>query len=443
MRDYVTAPYKMRHHTVAPAIAYTFAIAILAGTAPVYASDDHIDEVLVTAMRRPVAAADVSAAVSIVHAEDVRAQKLITDALTGSPGVFLQQTTPGQGAAIIRGQKGSSILHLVDGLRLNNAIFRSAPTQYLALVPASAVERIEVLRGTPASLYGSDAVGGVVQVVTRVPRFESQESEIRGDVLAGFDTAEQARTLRGTLDMGNDSVVTSVSAEYLKTGDRKTGGGQRIGPSGYESRAGRLLIAVTPDDRRTWLFDVHFLEQPMTPRVDELVAGFGQSEPSSSEYFFAPNRRLFAHVRHDLTGGPLNLDWRFDASWQRIDDDRVTRNFQSSTRRLESNRSDLSGLMISASQSAPATSWIIGAEYYHDRVSSSRLTQNVASGQTQPVAARFPNGSIVDQAAIFANVRDRRETRHALPRASQGVLDDDAAAQLRGRRSHDRRQGRS
>ena len=68
-------------------------------------------------------------------------------------GVYLQQTTPGQGAAIIRGLKGSSILHLVDGIRVNNAIFRSAPTQYFALVPTSAVERIEVLRGTPASLY--------------------------------------------------------------------------------------------------------------------------------------------------------------------------------------------------------------------------------------------------------------------------------------------------
>ena len=52
----------------------------------------------------------------------------------GSPGVFLQQTTPGQGAAIIRGLKGSEVLHLVDGFRLNNAIFRNAPTQYLALV---------------------------------------------------------------------------------------------------------------------------------------------------------------------------------------------------------------------------------------------------------------------------------------------------------------------
>jgi len=390
-------------------------VVLVSGYSPtVYAVDEHIDEVLVTATRRPVAAAEISAAVSIVDVDAVRAQKLITDSLAGSAGVFLQQTTPGQGAAIIRGQKGSSILHLVDGLRLNNAIFRSAPTQYLALVPVSAVERIEVLRGTPASLYGSDAIGGVLQVVTRAPQFDSQASEVRGDVFAGFDTAESGRTLRGTLDIGNERVLTSVSAEYLQTGDRKTGGGQRVGPSGYESKAGRFLMVLTPDDRKSWLFDVHFLEQPMTPRVDELVAGFGQTEPSSSEFFFAPNRRLFAHIRHDLAGGPLDLDWRFDVSWQRIDDDRVSRNFQSSIRRVEGNRSDLTGYMLSASRNFRSGSWIAGAEYYHDRVSSTRLEQDLVSGQSQAVAARFPDGSRVDQAAIFANVERHVSDRNSL-----------------------------
>jgi outer membrane cobalamin receptor len=127
----------------------------------VLAEQERLDEILVTATRRTVSLAEVSSGLTLVEGAAARAQKLVTDALEAEVGVDLQQTTPGQGAAIIRGLKGSSILHLVDGMRLNNAIFRSAPTQYFALVPTGAVERIEVLRGTPASLYGSDAVGGV------------------------------------------------------------------------------------------------------------------------------------------------------------------------------------------------------------------------------------------------------------------------------------------
>ncbi|MCP5042594.1 MAG: TonB-dependent receptor plug domain-containing protein, partial [bacterium] len=195
-----------------------------------------------SATRRAVSSEQVSSGLTLVSSERVAAEKLITDALASTVGVYLQQTTPGQGAAIIRGLKGSSILHLVDGMRLNNAIFRSAPTQYFALVPVTAVERVEVLRGTPTSLYGNDAVGGVVQLVTRVPGFEGAETPIRGEASASFDTAELGKNVRATIDVGNSALASSISAEYLKTGDRRTGSGDRIGPSGYESKAARFAL---------------------------------------------------------------------------------------------------------------------------------------------------------------------------------------------------------
>jgi outer membrane cobalamin receptor len=192
------------------------------------AADDYeIEEVLVTATRRVTSREEVSSGLTLVGREQVQSNKLVTDALASNVGVYLQQTTPGQGAAIIRGLKGSSILHLVDGMRLNNAIFRSAPTQYFSLVPVSAVERVEVLRGTPTSLYGNDAVGGVVQLVTRVPRFESNETEVRGEAFASFDTAELGKTARATVDFGNRAFASSFSAEYFKTGNRRTGSGER------------------------------------------------------------------------------------------------------------------------------------------------------------------------------------------------------------------------
>lgn len=88
-----------------------------------------IDEIQVTATRRPLEASRVSSALTVIDGADVVNEKLATDALASAAGVYLQQTTVGQGAAIIRGLKGSEILHLVDGLRLNNTIFRNAPTQ--------------------------------------------------------------------------------------------------------------------------------------------------------------------------------------------------------------------------------------------------------------------------------------------------------------------------
>lgn len=373
-----------------------------------------IEEVLVTATRRKVTREEVSSGLTLVRREHVQKQKLVTDALASNIGVFLQQTTPGQGAAIIRGLKGSSILHLVDGMRLNNAMFRSAPTQYFALVPTTAVERVEVIRGTPTSLYGNDAVGGVVQLVTRIPNFESSDAVVRGDAMLSFDTAELAKIVRATIDAGNRSLESSFSAEYQETGNRRTGRGERVAPSGYESKAVRFMLAGRPADNRSWFFDAHYLEQPETPRVDELVPGFGQTEASSSEFLFAPNRRAFVHARYEWAAGPASLDWNADVAWQRIDDDRVTRDLNASDRRHESNSSDLYGMTITGSRKSDAGSWVIGAELYNDDIHSSRLEESLLTGVRQAVQSRFPNGSTADQAAIFGNVQILIGMRHKL-----------------------------
>ena len=378
------------------------------------ASDSEIDEVVVTATRRAVSSEQVSSGLTVVSREDVEAQKLVTDALASKVGVFLQQTTPGQGAPIIRGLKGSSILHLVDGMRLNNAIFRSAPTQYFALVPVSAIERIEILRGTPTSLYGNDAVGGVVQAVTRVPMFDSSETQVRGEVYTAFDSAELGKTVRATVDVGTHSLASSFSAEYMKTGDRRVGGGERISPSGYESKAARWVLSATPTDNRSWLFDVQYLEQPETPRIDELVPGFGQTEPSSSEFFFAPNRRVFAHGKYTVKDGLGGLDWTTDVAWQRIDDDRITRDYEATDRRREENSSDLYGLTFSASRLTDTGSWIIGAEIYDDKVRSKRVEEDLLTGTTQERASRFPDGSKVRQAALYGNLQRQLNERNNL-----------------------------
>lgn len=388
------------------------------------ANDSEIDEVVVTATRRAISSEQVSSGLTVVRREHIEAQKLITDALASNVGVFLQQTTPGQGAPIIRGLKGSSILHLVDGMRLNNAIFRSAPTQYFSLVPVSAIERIEILRGTPTSLYGNDAVGGVVQLVTRVPMFDSSETHLRGEAYTAFDTAELSKTVRAAVDVGNNALASSFSAEYLQTGDRRVGGGERISPSGYESRAARWVLSATPADDRSWLFDVQYLEQPETPRIDELVPGFGQTTPSSSEFFFAPNRRVFAHGKYTLKDGLGGLDWTTDVAWQRIDDDRVTRDYEATEIRRESNSSDLYGLTLSASRLTDTGSWIIGAELYDDKVHSQRVEEDLLTGMTRRQASRFPDGSTVRQAALYANLQRQLTDRHNISVGVRVTNDD-------------------
>ncbi|MDP3334954.1 MAG: Plug domain-containing protein, partial [Methylococcaceae bacterium] len=122
----------------------------------------------VTASRSAADSFDVPTAVTVVGAAEIDRQvpQILPDLLRGQTGVFVQETTSGQGIPIIRGLKGSEVLYLVDGMRLSNAIFRNAPNHYAALLDPFNVERIEVVRGPSSALYGGDAMGGVVQVLT-------------------------------------------------------------------------------------------------------------------------------------------------------------------------------------------------------------------------------------------------------------------------------------
>lgn len=397
--------FKSRTATVSVVVRLCLPVSLLAG-APVAVAqegDEPIDEIQVTATRRPAAAGDVTAAVTLVDADDIRGQKLATDALTARPGVFLQQTTPGQGAAIIRGLKGSEILHLVDGLRMNNAIFRNAPTQYLALVSPATIERVEILRGSPASLYGSDAVGGVVQVINRMPRFDGPGIGLRREIGISMDTAEAERSGFAALDLGNDRIAGLLSANYLDTGDRRIGGGRKVTPSGYSARSFRGALALNTGEDSRWVLDLQYGQQPKTPRIDELVAGFGETEPVSAEFFFAPNERRFVHLQHVRDRGLFGADWRVDLGWQKIVDDRISRGTGSDIRRIEDNSSDLFGLSVTAGGDHAAGTWVAGAELYHDDVSSRRRELELTSGQMDEVESRFPDGSTVGQAAVFVN----------------------------------------
>ncbi|MEN7343001.1 MAG: TonB-dependent receptor plug domain-containing protein, partial [Pseudomonadota bacterium] len=255
------------------------------------AAEQVIEEIVVTAARRAVTADALSQASTIVVPGDSGAEALLTETLRNEVGVFLQQTTPGQGAPIIRGLRGSAVLHLVDGMRLNNAIFRSAPTQYLALVPVSATDRIEVLRGGSASLYGTDAVAGVVNVVTKMPRLVDRGSGTGGFVDLRLDAGSQTRVVMAGLEHGTARLAARFSAEYHDIGDRRIGGGERLTPSDYRAIGMSGAVAGRLANQWRWSFGAQFMDQPSTPRVDELVAGFEQTTASSSEFFFAPNRR--------------------------------------------------------------------------------------------------------------------------------------------------------
>lgn len=373
-------------------------------------ADPVLETVVVTAARRETRARDVAAAVSRVDGGRIRreAPDVPAEALRGTPGAFFQQTTPGQGTPIVRGLKGSQVLHLVDGIRLNNAFFRDAPNQYLGLVDALTLDRVEVLRGAAGGLYGADAMGGVVQLLTREHRFENETTTSEGRLYASYDSADRGFLGRAEAASGNLRGSLAGGVGWQDRGDRRTADGT-VGPSGFESRAGDLKLLLGDPETGEWMFAVQSLEQPDTPRVDELVPGFGQAQPASAEYAFAPNRRSLFHGRYRTAPALPWLDTlSLQLARQVITDDRVTRDFGSPARQTEQNESTLDGAVFQATSRASGTlalSW--GAEVYRDSVRSARQRTDLDTDMREEVRPRFPDGSSMDSEAAYLSAEWR------------------------------------
>jgi hemoglobin/transferrin/lactoferrin receptor protein len=136
------------------------------------------ETVVVTGAARGAATVEAPYTVNVVSRAQL-ARKLVRtlpEALSETQGVLVQKTAHGQGSPFLRGFTGYRTLTLIDGVRYNNSVYRDGPNEYFSLIDFNAMERLELLSGPAAVLYGSDAVGGTLNLQTRAARFEARRS---------------------------------------------------------------------------------------------------------------------------------------------------------------------------------------------------------------------------------------------------------------------------
>ena len=143
--------------------------------------------------------------------------RTLPEALLDEPGIMVQKTAHGHGSPFIRGLTGYRTLLLVDGIRINNSVFRSGPNQYWTTVDIYSLERLEVVKGPASVLYGSDALGGVVNGITLSPVYSSEDT-FGGRVLYRGASSEQSNTERlETRTCGKKSAASMLDCSRRRT----------------------------------------------------------------------------------------------------------------------------------------------------------------------------------------------------------------------------------
>ena len=359
----------------------------------------------------PLYSADRS--ISVVTGEELKERRPRTtpEALWEAPGVYVQQTNHAGGSPIVRGMIGPQVLLVVDGVRLSNSTYRTGPMQYLNLLDPYATARLEVLRGAGSLLYGSDAMGGVIQAVPVGPR------DVRG--ADGFDggatvamrraSADSGHTLHGHGDMGYGGLSVLGGVSYSHLGNLLGGGdvGEQV-YSGYRAWYEHFAAVYRFTDGvfEDWQVKVAYMMAHIEDagRTDKLV-----DKQSLSLY---DNEDHLLYGRLDFRVLPLNTRGQATLSFQhffeRVDGYKMAANLATKT---AGTRDEITALTVGAD--LRLTTRLLdsrlrlryGGMYYRDQVEAGR-EKSAAPGQPWRAVAdqSYPDGSTYETYGLYLHL---------------------------------------
>ena len=365
--------------------------------------DLSLPPMVVTAERREKTELETKQHVSVVSAEDIRDQGAATvpAAIEEETGVWMQRTAQGHGSPFIRGLTGKQVLILVDGVRFNNSTFRYGPNQYLNTIDAGLVERIEVVRGPGSVMYGSDALGGVINIITdHGPDPAEGPASARFTLTERLSSADMGSVTRIEAEGVAGAVGWTVGAGYKHFGDLRAGdyGSSPLGVvdidgkqpfTGYDemnfNAAMRWQLAPGRELRAAYMFT----RQNEVPRSDKMIESAYNTSPST--YIYDPQQAQLFTVDYAVRdAGPLET---FTTT--------LSYNHQKEGRMKSSYAEDEIGTLGLAASAAfkPLGRQTLNAgfELYCDSISSTTTA-------LPPDGPKFPDGSTYDTFGVY--VRD-------------------------------------
>jgi len=343
---------------------------------PVNAYD--LDEIVVTASRRSEKALTEPYTINVQNARELtefQQVRTVPEAMRELSGVMVQKTGHGQGSPYIRGFTGLRTLFLIDGIRLNNSTFRDGPNQYWNTVDAFAVQRLELVKGPSSVLYGSDAIGGTVNAISRSYDDLAGEST-RARVVVRGASAESSLSVRPEVGFSSDKMTLFAGMSIKNFGDLRAGGdtGEQEKTGYRENNADiKFTYAYSPDSYLTAA--LQYVDQDDAWRAHKTIYGSswrGTTVGDELRHSF-DQRRVLAYLQYHaknidaLRGGGMTLS----LSHHQQDEDRI-RIRQSGESDFQGTSVDTLGLWGQLDIPSKSGSWITGFEIYRDSVDSFR-----------------------------------------------------------------------
>ena len=325
----------------------------------------NLDEVILSVARSASNVNQIAEKVSVIKSEDlfISSPSSGAEMLELSPGVRIQKSQGGGGSPIIRGFEANRVLIVVDGVRMNNAIYRSGHLQNSITIDPSNIERAEVIFGSSSVGYGSDAMGGVIHYYTKNPILKNSE-KISSSFTTNFNSANNSvsNNFNTNYSADNWGSITSISiSKYgdIKMGKKRSHGYSYWGLTPIFSQNSRYKFYAEPsinfdesvqkntgysqvDLFQKFLFrigddnllnlNVQFSESSDIDRYDQLSIPMDNSL-KFSEWYYGPQKRLLISPSLRIFPKKKFMDKGVVTfGFQKINESRIKRKFNSLNR---------------------------------------------------------------------------------------------------------------
>lgn len=321
------------------------------------------------------------------------------DALSHVAGVWMQKTNHGGGSAFVRGLTGYQTLLMVDGIRMNNATYRSGPNQYLNTIDPLMISNIEVLRGGGSVQYGSDAIGGTIHMLSQDPVFSDEGFKVSGNLYGKYWSSDMEKTGRAQLNIGADNFAFVGAITYKNLGNIYAGG--EIGaldPTAYNEYSMDFKALYRIRKKHQLIAAHQNLTQMDVPLYHKIAPG------DYEIYHFNPQQRSLSYVRlESYYNKKLFSEIRYTLSHQNSFEARDKQKTGSVEFIKEEDEVYTLGANIEVVSNFNAD-WKAssGIEFYHDRVGSKTESENLETGETNQLRGLYPEGSTNDNLAIYS-----------------------------------------
>lgn len=385
-----------------------------------------LEEIVISANKVLERRANIAQQINVISKDYIISQSPLNsaDLLQSTGEIFVQKSQQGGGSPVIRGFEASRILLVVDGVRMNNLIYRSGHLQNLITIDPNVLDKVEILNGPGSTVYGSDALGGVIHFRTKNPVLSSDgKINLFGSVSSSFHSVNKGQNLNFALNTGSRRFASFSAVTLTRFGDLKMGGtkntyndkgyfgerpvyAERINGkdtlvtnsnkliqkfSGYDQIDILQKFLFKPSENTEHTINLQYSNSTNVHRYDRLtdVKGAGLN---SSEWYYGPQKRVLAIYNFKLTTKSFFETFEITGNIQSVQESRHNRGFGSTTLNHRIEDVSIAGLQFSANHNSGKNSLRTGIDIFWNEVKSTAYKENIITKVESPLDTRYPDG---------------------------------------------------